>query len=287
MGASANSRPTSRNASELSRQASASAFGPISAIEAHPASPIVRSNSPRMSGITCARPPRRPARAPRRTAGRADRRGAERQRGEDVGTAADAAVEQYRHPARDRAATIPGSASSAAIARSTCRPPWLETTCRRAPVDRATASSGCSTPLSRIGSRVFAQPGEVGPVDRRAASSGDERLDRGARQRRAQVAQRPARLGRASAARTARSAGQVGASGGRRGRPPSISAGEDRVARVLRDPSPARERQPAEVEVADAPARAGSCRPSARSPRSRTAPPGATKLAITSSEVFQ
>jgi hypothetical protein len=53
------------------------------------------------------------------------------------------------------AATTPGSASSVAIAPSTWRPPWLETTMPSTPAASARrASSGCRMPLSRIGSFV-------------------------------------------------------------------------------------------------------------------------------------
>ena len=53
------------------------------------------------------------------------------------------------------ASTTPGSASSVAIAPSTWRPPWLETTMPSMPASSARrASSGCRMPLSRIGSFV-------------------------------------------------------------------------------------------------------------------------------------
>ena len=64
-----------------------------------------------------------------------------RERLDDVGAAADAAVEQHRRCRRPTASTTPGSASSAAIAPSTCRPPWFET---------ITPSTPCSRALARI-----------------------------------------------------------------------------------------------------------------------------------------
>ena len=61
----------------------------------------------------------------------------------------------WRRPAT--AASTSGRASSAPMERSTCRPPCVLTTSPSTPASSACrASSGCRTPLSSSGSRVWA-----------------------------------------------------------------------------------------------------------------------------------
>ena len=158
------------------------------------------------------------------------------------------------------AATTSGSASSAAIERSTCRPPWVLTTTPSTPSSSARrASSGCSTPLSRIGSRVLdrSQARSAQVIDGPGVDA-EERLDGGAGQRRAQVvAERAGPRLRHADQRLDRGRGRP------RLRAPASPAGgrplldqppEHRVGRVLRDALAERERQVAEVEVARPPA---------------------------------
>ena len=193
MGARANSRLTSRHASERSRQSSASAFGPISAMEAQPESPIVRSKSARMLQNAS-----RPAFLPgdRETVdvrpSDADGGGAERQGLEDVGTAADPAVEEnwratrdprddpgQRVEGRDRAVDLPAAVIGDDRPESS---PWSIAATRVVGMQNPFGSNG-------VGGRgAFTQPGEVAPTQRGPRERGRRPLRRRTRQRRAQVA---------------------------------------------------------------------------------------------------
>ena len=129
-------------------------------------------------------------------------------------------------------------------------------------------------PFRMIGSDVHSPGlGEVVPGERGRREHVEERLDGGARQRRAQVVAQPAAGERGAlagdAGRPAATAFGVSLTGGAGSAaasvPPLAEAAdardplahellEDRVARVLRDAHAARERQVGEVEVARAPA---------------------------------
>ena len=112
--------------------------------------------SPRAGcGSPRARPPRRRRRAPTRTGARARprtrRARARGRRRRPSGRRCRGRPGPGPRPPR----RSPGSASIVAIAPSTCRPPWLETTIPSIPCSiAASASAGWRIPLSRIGSRV-------------------------------------------------------------------------------------------------------------------------------------
>ena len=182
------------------------------------------------------------------------------------------------------ASTTPGRASSVAIAPSTCRPPWLETTIPSIPASTARrASSGCRMPLSTIGSRVRSRRnGQVVPGQGRPRVDADEALHRGASATRAQGAiealgvgarERQQRAQRRQGWARLRRVVRIGVGGGHQ-------APEHRVAGVLGDPLAAQEGQVGEVEVARAPAQDGGVqrhhdRAARRTPRlaPRSSPP--------------
>ena len=167
-------------------------------------------------------------------------------------------------PAPRTASTTPGSASSAATERSTCRPPWFDTRMPSTPsVDRAACVVGVQHALEHHGQAgQLAQAGQVGPAERGLGEHVEEGLDRGPGLGCRQVAAGVA--GVVAAQRDQRAHGGGGRSGLRlrlglrRGGDPLLDEpAEDRVGGVLRDALPARERQVAEVEVARPPAEVG------------------------------
>ena len=98
--------------------------------------------------------------------------GAERERGEDVGAGADAAVEQHGRLVARRRRARPTSASSEAIELSTWRPPWLDTIDRvDAVVEGAARVVGVQDPLEHDGQPgALAQRGQVVPATGRGWS---------------------------------------------------------------------------------------------------------------------
>jgi hypothetical protein len=128
-----------------------------------------------------------------------------------------------------------GKASIDAIAPSTCRPPWFETTSPSTPCSSAVrASRGSRIPLRRIGSRVS----PLRNARKRRAKVREERAGIPVREldQRADGAER-------DRSRLLRLAGAL-----------LGEADEDGVARILGDPTPECEGQECEVEIARPPA---------------------------------
>ena len=155
------------------------------------------------------------------------------------------------------ASAMPGSASMVAIAPSTWRPPWFDTTIPLIPCSiAASASAGWRIPFSRIGSSgPLAEEREVVPGERRTRVRLDEAPHRCAREPGAHVREPRARVG----------AGLTEERRDRRKRDPTTRRRvlaerflqrlhEHGITRVLGDALPLQERQRAEVEVADPPA---------------------------------
>ena len=167
--------------------------GPASARRGRPASAIACASSSvvvRSSPSTPSAPPA--ARRPQRRPAEQHHAGAERERGEGVGAAADPAVEQHRQRARrprrpPRAARRGWRRRRRAGGRRGWTPRSPSTPCSTA---RA-ASSAVRMPLSTIGRLVCApQPGQVRPGDGRVERLGGVLGDRGV-PRVAVVGQRP------------------------------------------------------------------------------------------------
>ena len=110
------------------------------------------NSSRRISSTLVALPPLPPRRDPTAPGGRpAPPGGAEGEGDRDVDAAADAAVEQDRGSAVEGPGNL-GQCLGGGGARSSWRPPWLETTMPAAPCSTASAaSSAVSTPLTRTG----------------------------------------------------------------------------------------------------------------------------------------
>jgi len=149
-------RPIARGGFEIYRLgAGTTVAASISASERRPAIAIVRSRSARSARTTWTTPSS-PAIPRPQTHGRAT----------STARAPSASAVITSEPVRmplskstgkssGTTSTTPGSASSAAIDPSTCRPPWFETTIPSYPRRTASrASSGCSTPLTRSGRSV-------------------------------------------------------------------------------------------------------------------------------------
>ena len=139
---------------------------------------------------------------------------AERERDEDVRPAPDATVDEHLQRRSPAASTISGRTSSVAGARSSCRPPWFETTTPAAPCSAASTASSAGR---RRPSRPRA-PGtavhemlHVAPVECR--------IDHGQPSRRRSLARvpgrPPARRPRASTSRPALAVARARAPGGR------------------------------------------------------------------------
>src|SRR6266568_1587795 len=131
---------------------------PISRTVRQPASARVRSKSAKRFSITAATPAS-PASANPYTYGRPMHTAAA-PRARALNTSAPVRTPESSSTGTrpPTASTTAGSASSVAIAPSTCRPPWFDTTSPSTPASSARrASSGWSMPLSSSGSLVSAR----------------------------------------------------------------------------------------------------------------------------------